>query len=212
MGDIKNKNSDLVLKKFDSKHVDFLLGFYIDTTICKNLINFFKENPTRHEIGKTGDLRTSKSCVNKNFKDSIDLSLMPGESFLEWDQYRDELMKCIKEYVKIFPRSNSMDSWNIIEKTNIQYYPPGGGFKEWHTERFSGLLPFTLRHLVFMTYLNDVNDQGETEFYHQEIKVSPKTGLTLIWPADWTYYHRGIPSPSQEKYIITGWFNFLLKN
>jgi hypothetical protein len=38
--------------------------------------------------------------------------------------------------------------------------------------------------------------------------VQPKKGLTLIWPADWTFTHRGVPSPTQEKIITTGWFNF----
>ena len=37
----------------------------------------------------------------------------------------------------------------------------------------------------------------------------PRKGLTLIWPADWTHLHRGVVSPSEEKYIITGWFDFL---
>ena len=60
-----------------------------------------------------------------------------------------------------------------------------------------------------MTYLNDVEDQGETEFHFQEVKIKPKKGLSLIWPADFTYTHRGIPSPTQEKYIATGWFNMV---
>jgi len=38
--------------------------------------------------------------------------------------------------------------------------------------------------------------------------VQPRKGLTLIWPADWTHHHRGVVSPTQEKYIITGWFSF----
>jgi len=60
-----------------------------------------------------------------------------------------------------------------------------------------------------MTYLNDVTDEGGTEFFHQKLKVSPEKGLTLIWPVDWTHLHRGVPSPTQEKYIITGWFSFI---
>jgi hypothetical protein len=58
-----------------------------------------------------------------------------------------------------------------------------------------------------MTYLNDVPRGGETEFLYQGIKVEPKKGLTLIWPADWTHTHRGLPAPT-DKYIITGWLNF----
>ena len=29
-----------------------------------------------------------------------------------------------------------------------------------------------------------------------------------IWPAGWSHMHHGVPSPSQIKYIITGWVNF----
>ena len=59
-----------------------------------------------------------------------------------------------------------------------------------------------------MTYLNDVTDGGETDFFYQRIKIPPKKGLTVIWPADWTYTHRGIPSKTQDKFIVTGWFNY----
>ena len=31
-----------------------------------------------------------------------------------------------------------------------------------------------------MTYLNDIKDGGETEFYYQKLKVKPEKGLTLI--------------------------------
>jgi hypothetical protein len=59
-----------------------------------------------------------------------------------------------------------------------------------------------------MTYLNDVTDSGETEFLHQQLKIKPEKGLTLIWPADWMFTHRGVASLTQEKYIATGWFNY----
>jgi len=41
------------------------------------------------------------------------------------------------------------------------------------------------------------------------LKVKPEKGLTLIWPADWTFTHRGIPSMSETKYIVTGWYNYI---
>jgi hypothetical protein len=59
-----------------------------------------------------------------------------------------------------------------------------------------------------MTYLNDVDDGGETFFYYQDLKIKPKKGLTLIWPVDWTHTHCGIVSPTQTKYIVTGWISF----
>ena len=68
---------------------------------------------------------------------------------------------------------------------------------------------YVSRHLVFMTYLNDVKDDGQTEFYYQRLKIKPEKGLTLIWPADWTFTHRGIASNSEDKYIVTGWLNLV---
>ena len=52
----------------------------------------------------------------------------------------------------------------------------------------------------------NAGDQGETEFKYQKIKYKPVKGKSLIWPTDFTHTHRGIPSPTQEKWIATGWF------
>jgi hypothetical protein len=60
-----------------------------------------------------------------------------------------------------------------------------------------------------MTYLNDVTDGGETEWKYQKLKIQPRKGLTVIWPTDWTHTHRGLPSKTQDKYIMTGWLNFI---
>ena len=64
------------------------------------------------------------------------------------------------------------------------------------------------RHLVFCTYLNNV-ENGGTEFLYQDFVTEAKKGSTIIFPAGWTHTHRGQISQNQEKYIITGWFNFI---
>jgi len=79
----------------------------------------------------------------------------------------------------------------------IQHYKPGEGFFKWHTEN-EGYGNSKLRHLVFMTYLNTVEDAG-TEFYHQKITSPAKKGLTLMWPAEWTHTHKGQISKEDEK-------------
>ena len=114
-------------------------------------------------------------------------------------------------YKETFPFSTYYSSWKIVDGANIQYYKPGAGFKAWHCERGSAIMPVTTRHLAWMTYLNDVDDGGGTEFFHQKLTIQAKKGLTVIWPADWTYTHRGVVSPTQEKYIITGWFNYFVE-
>ena len=59
-----------------------------------------------------------------------------------------------------------------------------------------------------MTYLNNVDDGGETYFNHFDLKIKPEIGKTLIWPADWTHIHSGEILNSGVKYIITGRMHF----
>ena len=63
------------------------------------------------------------------------------------------------------------------------------------------------RHLVFMTYLNDV-ENGGTEFYYFPDTMYKQKGLTIIWYVGWTHTHRGVVNDVDEKYIITGWYSF----
>ena len=58
-----------------------------------------------------------------------------------------------------------------------------------------------------MTYLNTVTDEGGTHFHYQNYTAKPVKGKTLIWPPDWTHMHQGVISPTQEKYIMTGWIS-----
>ena len=98
--------------------------------------------------------------------------------------------------------------WMVGTTMNIQKYEPGEGYFCWHTERTLPLAETVDRALVFMTYLNDVPDGG-TKFFHQGITTPAKKGLTLIWPVDWTHVHAGQITEKSEKYIITGWINYV---
>ena len=102
---------------------------------------------------------------------------------------------------------NTLPRLNITEHFNIQHYGKGGGFKKWNFESGNHNEMYIRRRiLVFMTYLNDVDDGG-TEFKHQKLITPAKKGLTLIWPVWWTHTHRGQVSHTKEKYIVTGWLS-----
>ena len=168
-----------------------------DLAICDKLIDYHKTTSDKGP-GLTGGI------VDVDVKDSIEC-LVPDYLLVE---YSNQLQKVVDNYIAKFEFCNKNYPWSIKEYPNIQYYKPKAGYKYWHCERFNSESPVTYRHLVYMTYLNDVTDQGGTEFYYQNMTIQPKKGLTVIWPADWTHTHRGIVSPTQEKYIITGWFSY----
>jgi prolyl 4-hydroxylase len=180
---------------------NFVRGNFIgNLSLCDEIIDFYKCSKDKFK----GTISNSSGViVDADVKDSTDCHLV-GPLY---DQYYAELEKITRDYLSTFPHAICNGDWGVVEDINIQHYQPGQGFKVWHCER--GNLSLAYRHLVFMTYLNDVTDGGETEFFHQELKIRPEKGLTLIWPADWTYTHRGVTSPTQEKYIATGWFNFM---
>lgn len=170
-----------------------------DTSICDKIIEYYTSNPSKYE-------GTSGLGVDKSNKDSLDCIFEDADLFAEYTSTC--LRPAVEEYVKRYIYAHEYAAWNVVEKVGIQYYKPGAGYHAWHTERCVGKVPNAARHLVFMTYLNDVTDCGETEWYYQKLKVQPRKGLTVIWPADWTFTHRGVTSPTQDKYVVTGWFSY----
>jgi prolyl 4-hydroxylase len=181
---------------------NFVAGWYLDdTSICDALIEYHENSPEKRRGLMMGD---DGGTVDKESKDSIDVTLPPSELA---KRYVEMLNVAAKEYVAEYPWSAKLVPWGVVEPIGIQHYEPGGGYKIWHFERDNSNDQIARRHLAFMTYLNDVIEGGGTEFFHQELKVQAERGLTLIWPAEWNFTHRGVVSRTEHKYIVTGWFS-----
>jgi len=94
---------------------------------------------------------------------------------------------------------------------NVQKYHRGeGGYPHWHSEMYPQDEHAEALHrvLLWMFYLNDVEDGGETEFFYQKVKIPPRTGSMVIAPAGFTHTHRGNIPVSNDKYILTSWVMF----
>jgi prolyl 4-hydroxylase len=179
------------------------VSYLEDLTICDDLIDFFEARPELSSVGTAG------GRIDVTFKKSMDLSFENVVTELR-ERYFSQLDNVLRQYKKHYEFADTgVSPWGFKELPNIQRYKPGEGFYEWHNERGTLIPPVCHRHLVYMTYLNDVTDGGETEFFYQQLKIHPRKGMTLIWPTDWTHTHRGITSPTQTKYIVTGWYSFL---
>lgn len=96
-------------------------------------------------------------------------------------------------------------------RINLQRYRAGeGGYPYWHCELYprDPQCETLHRHLLWTVYLNDGFQAGETEFFHQQRKVPPRTGSLLIAPAAFTHTHRGNRPEGGDKYIATSWVLF----
>ena len=108
-------------------------------------------------------------------------------------------------YAEKFGILKTFDTHSIhcarIQKTVI-----GAGYHVWHCEH--GSIETSRRLLAWTLYLNDVEEGGETEYLYQHLRVKPKQGTLVIWPAGFTHVHRGNPPLSNTKYIFTGWVEY----
>ena len=184
--------------------VGFIAGWKITDQTCDGLIEYFEESPDKKagEVGKGHDPES---------KISTDITVCPRTPDERIENYLDELGQVCDEYTDLFPwASKSHALWGLNTNFNIQKYNPNEAFFQWHMERASYKDLNSYRHLVFMTYLNDVTDGGGTYFKYQDMKVKPKNGRLVIWPVGFTHLHRGIIPMSNDNYVVASWLKYNL--
>lgn len=121
------------------------------------------------------------------------------------DIFHKGLQTCFDNYTEQF---SILKNDNLISHgIKLQRTSPGGGYHIWHYE--DGNIFSSTRVLVYLFYLNelDENEGGETEFLYQRKRIKPQKNTMIIWPANFSYAHRGnTVLGNKNKYIITGWF------
>ena len=135
-----------------------------DENLCKNIINFFEKNKQSHVkgvLGKAGE-------VDESRKKSIDMNILPKDlnkdEFKCLKDYMYKLFDCYQDYKEIWPFLNETFPVVDVPSFNIQKYEKGGHFGAMHCERDG--IAFMHRVFAWMTYLNNVEDGGETYFEH----------------------------------------------
>ncbi len=189
----------------NSSNTPNFIGSWIlkDTDICDEIVNFFEANPADQGAGVIG------VSIDESKKKTTDIPIKPKqleqEKYKIFNTYIKNVVNCFNDYKEQWPFLNTIKGMEI-GTFNLQKYSPGGHFSAVHTERGSSSTMH--RVLTFMTYLNDVEEGGETSFHYYGINVKPKKGKTIIWPAEWTHAHSGGIVKQGCKYIVTGWIQF----
>ena len=187
---------------------DFIYKEKINEDVVNGILDFYNTQTIFEKWpGETID-DNGGGMVNPEIKDSMDNPVFIGITDQRVRDFTGEVNRVMNNYVDHFPLCAKTNVFKMEEFFNLQYYKPGGGYHMWHCERQSSSRSNTYRHMVWMTYLNDVPDGG-TEWFHQDLYIPAEKGMTVIWPADWTFHHRGRKSDTSEKIIATGWYHFL---
>lgn len=188
----------MILPEINHTSPSFIMPYKMDTEICDKIVEDFesKRNLTTYD-----KLRGYHRLQNGQMDQGI------------MDEYMRRIRFVFNEYKRTYEWSHVMGTpWSFFPPFNIQRYDPGDAYNPMHIEEGGPREGKIQRILAFTTYLNDIEEGGETEFLYQGIKVKPEKGLTIIWPAGWTHPHRGIPAPNETKYIATGWAGYHFRN
>ncbi len=173
--------------------------------ICESFISLFERYDFLHQSGRTaqGHDRTRKA--------STDLGITPvfGHD-AAWRKTLEDLYALLDTHLTEFrgqqPALDQLAPWVLDPIFNVQRYLPGEGYFAWHCESMSP--ESSGRVLAWMLYLNTLTDGGGTEFSQHDLVIQPVQGRLVFWPAGWTHMHRGIVSPTETKYIATGWYSY----
>lgn len=185
-------------------HKDFI-GTYVNA-LSKEQCEFIIQDFERHVSNNPSFINNGEDQFNNQKMGRLDFGIFAEKCMPDVCKIVNSALNvCIGFYTEEFFSLKQINARS--ENVKIQRTPPRGGYHVWHCEAENRLSMD--RVLTWMIYLNDIPDgEGETEFLWQGIRVKPKAGTCVIWPAHFTHPHRGNPVYSCDKYIATGWYRY----
>jgi hypothetical protein len=181
------------------------IGIYdnvVDEFTCKKLIDVFEQIAEG-----TSNIHHGKSQFGNSLKRKDYALYFDRVSYAESKFIHEKVGECMEEYISVHQglQDFKLASWEC----KVQKTEHGGGFHVWHSEH-GGARESSRRVAVWTLYLSTHEGSGETEFLQQGLKVPPKSGRVVIFPASFTHVHRGNPPYGENpKYMATGWFEHL---
>ena len=178
--------------------------------LCNEIIEMYEMEDNKSDGSTIGG-------IQKKVKDTTDYTIPKNNE--KWGKIEEflykELHKNILKYVKQINCSKYTEEFNhgcdssIFKNQNfeandfmIQKYEKNKGKYVYHNDFH--IVSNKYRVIAFLWYLNNVEEGGETEFW-DNYKIKPTAGKLVLFPACWSYPHRGLMPVSDNKYIITNW-------
>ena len=184
-------------RKKKTKFTDFI---YVERdalpkSFCNNVIEKFEQDDRKRQ-GQVG------GGVQLDIKRSSDLSISELDDWKSYDQaFFKSLNGGLKKYIRFLPeeymKHRALSELGNDTGYQIQRTQPND-YYIWHHDQTK------TRLVTFIWYLNDVKDDGYTEFI-DGTRIQPEAGKLIIFPATWDFLHRGVSPKTETKYICTGW-------
>jgi len=167
---------------------------------CARLIAGF-EYETEHQIRNGRGVRTG---LEGSAWTELDIGKLADEAFhgfflAQVSDYLDRYNSRIRLGIPVPLRPR-------LDRLIMKRYRPGGS--EGFQPHFDSIDASSNRYLVFLWYLNDVAEGGDTAFCDLGVSVAPRAGRLLMFPPYWMFQHAGLPPVSGDKYILSTYLLF----
>ena len=171
---------------------------------CESMIKTFESI----DPALSPTLRVSDHSWEKDYRCFQEVNIKQDTAFRGIvDPYYARIRQVYAHYKQMvgsdfFPQEFTLEEARMKRYLNDDYEQFG-----WHVD--VGDKQSSSRYLVMFTYLNDVEEGGETEFLSNgEFTVKPKCGRMVVFPPSFMFPHRGKKPISNSKYILSTYLHY----
>lgn len=169
-------------------------------TFCDRLIEAFRQSTMMHVQRE----REWRAGLDASAWTELDMTPLADAALKDF--FRGHIAEYLARYNRDVGLHIAIPASPQIAELRLKRYRPETG--EEFQLHFDSINAVANRYLVFLWYLNDVADGGETEFPDLNIRVQPRAGRLLMFPPYWMYQHAGLPPRSNDKFILSTYLLF----
>lgn len=167
---------------------------------CRRMVDGFESSQSQLQANGRGVV----AGLDHSSWVELDVGRMADKAFLGFFMHRLEMG--LERYNRDTRLGIPVPLRPRTDRLIMKRYRPGG--HERFEPHFDSVDSVAQRYMVFLWYLNDVEEGGETTFTDLDFSVRPKTGRLLMFPPYWMYQHAALPPISGSKYIISTYLMF----
>lgn len=172
----------------------------LDPALCQRMIESFETLGDHHE----GNGRGFRAGLEDSAWTELNVTRVSNAHFRA--QFRAKLDQALARYNQDLHQPIALPNSPKTADLILKRYRRGGG--EGFQLHFDSIYDVANRYLVFLWYLNDVNDGGATYFPELDLRIEARRGRLLMFPPYWTFQHAGEAPRSEDKFILSTYLLF----
>ena len=198
--DVKTKSNRQLKQLIAERKTESCVRYYdrvVSKEWCNKVIDLFEQS--------------KKDTFDNDRKSFTELNIEGKEEFKD---IKETYIRVLRQNLQHFMKEVNIENHHfppIIDMENIRikkYTDNGKDVFKNHVYLLRSQGPSSKRFLVFIMYLSDVEEGGETSIPRYNIKCKPKAGRLLMFPPFWTHPHQGEKVIKGTKYQIMTYLHY----